>query len=135
MRDRRASARPTASEIYDLLVYGDFNAARLARSQPGESYAIMRTPTVCGAADAVERNAALVVDGRLGNGKTICLHLLAFELSKRGWTCLLFRPGHPDAATEIAALRGFDRVVVFIEQYSAAQDALKGLQSALPEVK
>lgn len=135
MRDRKASARPTAPEIYDLLVYGDFDSGRLARSQPGEDYAIARTDVVRAAADAVEGKAALVVDGRLGNGKTIFLHLLAFELSARGWTCLLLKPGHPDMPREIAALAGVERLVLFIEQYSAAQDALRGLREALPRAK
>lgn len=134
-RDNKASARPTATEVFDLLVYGDFDAGRLARSQPGDDYAIARTEAVRTAADAVEAKAALVVDGRLGNGKSIFLHLLACELSSRGWTCLLLRPGHPDLQREVAALAGVDRVVVFVEQYSAAQDYLRGLRDALPEAK
>lgn len=134
-RDKKASARPTAAEVYDLLVYGDFDAGRLARSQPREDYAITRSDIVRAAADMIERKAALVVDGRLGNGKTVFLHLLAFELSARGWTCLLFRPGHPDMARDVAALAEVDRVILFIEQYSAAQDALNGLREALPNAK
>lgn len=134
-RDKKARARPTATEVYDLLVYGDFDAGRLARSQPGEDYAIARAEAVRVAANSIEGNAALVVDGRLGNGKTIFLHLLAFELSTRGWTCLLFRPGHPDMQREVAALAGVERVVVFIEQYSAAQDVLRGLREALPKAR
>lgn len=134
-RDRKAIARPTAAEVYDLLVYGDFDAGRLARSQPSEDYAIARADAVRTAADAIESKAALVVDGRLGNGKTIFLHLLAFELSARGWTCLLFRPGHPEMQREIAALAGVERVIVFIEQYSAAQDAMRGFREALPKAK
>lgn len=135
VRDRQAIAQPTASEVYDLLVYGDFDPGRLARSQPGETYAIARAETVRSAANAIDRNRALVVDGRTGNGKTLFLHLLAFELIKRGWTCLLFRPGHPDIALEIAALRDSGRLVIFIEQYSSAQDALQGLLTALSEAK
>lgn len=134
-RDRKASSRPTATEVYDLLVYGDFDAGRLARSQPGEEYAIARAESVRAAADAIEGKAAVVVDGRLGNGKTIFLHLLAFELSARGWSCLLFRPGHPDMAKEIAALAEATRVVLFIDQYSASQDELRGLREALPNAK
>jgi hypothetical protein len=134
-RDKRASARPTATEVYDLLVYGDFSPGTLARSQPGEDYAIARADAVRTAADVVERKAALVVDGRLGNGKTIFLHLLASELSTRGWTCLLFKPGHPDVAREIAALSNVERLVVFIEQYSSAQDSLRGLREALPNAR
>lgn len=134
-RDRKAGARPTAAEVFDLLIYGDFDAGRLARSQPGEDYAIARSESVRAAANAVEVKASLVVDGRLGNGKTIFLHLLAFELSSRGWTCLLLRPGHPDLQREAAALAGIDRVVVFVDQYSAAQDNLRGLREALPKAK
>jgi hypothetical protein len=135
VRDRRAIVQPTASEVYDLLVYGDFDPGRLARSQPGETYAIARAEAVRSAADAIEHRRALVVDGRLGNGKTLFLHLLAFELSKRGWTCLLFRPGHPEIAGEVAALRDAEHLVIFVEQYSATQDALQGLRAALPNVK
>lgn len=134
-RDRKATARPTAPEIYDLLVYGNFDAGRLARSQPGEDYAIARSEAVRQAADAVEAKAALVVDGRLGNGKSIFLHLLAFELSSRGWTCVLFRPGPPDLQREVATLADVDRVVVFVDQYLPAQDNLRGLREALPNAR
>ncbi|SFV38533.1 SIR2-like domain-containing protein [Devosia crocina] len=134
-RDRKAGARPTAPEVFDLLVYGDFDAGRLARSQPGEDYAIARADAVRVAAEAVESKQSLVVDGRLGNGKSIFLHLLAFELSSRGWTCLMLRPGHPDLQRELAALAAIDRVVVFVDQYSVAQDSLRGLREALPNAK
>ena len=134
-RDRQSLTQPTATEVYDLLVYGNFDPGRLARSQPGESYAIARAEAVRVAADAVERKAALVVDGHLGNGKTIFLHLLAFELFARGWNCFLFRPGHPDVAQEVSALSDIERLVVFIEQYSTAQDTLKGLHEALPNAR
>jgi hypothetical protein len=134
-RDNKASARPTAPEVYDLLVYGAFDPGTLARSQPGEDYAIARAKLVKDGADTLEDNAALIVDGRLGNGKTIFLHLLASELSARGWRCLLLRVGHPDLRREMAALAGAERVVVFVEQYSAAQDDLRGLREALPKAK
>lgn len=134
-RDRRASARPTAPEVYDLLVYGNFDAGRLARSLPGEEYAIARAEAVQKAVDVIEAKAALVVDGRLGNGKSIFLHLLASELSTRGWRCLLLRPGHPALQREVTALANVERLVVFVEQYSAAQDALRGLREALPKAK
>ncbi|OUC13657.1 MAG: hypothetical protein B0A82_16095 [Alkalinema sp. CACIAM 70d] len=121
--------------MYDLLVYGNFDAGRLARSQPREDYAIARAEAVHVAANAIENKAALVVDGRLGNGKTIFLHLLAFELSARGWTCLLFRPGHPDMKRDLATFAEADRIIIFIEQYSAAQDALREIREALPNAK
>lgn len=135
VRDKKAVARPTATEVFDLLVYGNFDPGRLARSQPSEEYAISRADLVRVAADAVESKKSLVVDGRLGNGKSIFLHLLAFELSSRGWICLQLQPGHPDLQREVAALAGVERLVVFVEQYSAAQDSLYGLHDALPKAK
>ena len=132
VRDQKSITHPTASEVYDLLVYGDFDPGRLARSQPEETYAFARTQVVS-AADMIQNHRALIVDGRLGNGKTLFLHLLAFELSKRSWKCVLFRPSHPEIAGEVAALRSVERLVIFIDQYSASQDALRGLLSALPE--
>ncbi|QPL45327.1 SIR2 family protein [Halomonas sp. A40-4] len=135
LRDKKAVARPTATEVFDLLVYGDFDPGRLARSQPGQEYAIARADSVRAAAEAIESKASLVVDGRLGNGKTIFLHLLAFELSSRGWTCLQLQLGHPDLPREVTALAEEDRVVVFVDQYSAAQDSLRGLREALPKAK
>jgi hypothetical protein len=134
-RDKKAIARPTAPEVFDLLVYGNFDASRLARSQPSEDYAIARADAVRTAAAAVETKQSLVIDGRIGNGKSIFLHLLAFELSSRGWTCLLLRPGHPDLQSEIAALSEIDHLVVFVDQYSSAQDSLNGLREALPNAK
>lgn len=135
MRDKKSVAYPTATEVFDLLVYGDFDPNRLARSQPSEEYAIARANSVQVAVDVVENKAALVVDGRLGNGKSIFLYLLAFELSSRGWICLQLQHGHPDLPREVAALAEIDRVVVFVDQYSAAQDSLRGLREALPRAK
>jgi len=134
-RDKKAVVRPTAPEVFDLLVYGNFDAGRLARSQPSEDYAIARAEAVREAASIVETKRSLVVDGRLGNGKSIFLHLLAFELSSRGWTCLHFRPGNPDLQREVAAIADIERVVIFIEQYAAAQDSLRSLCEALPNAK
>ena len=135
VRDQKGVINPTAPEVYDLLVYGNFDAGRLARSQPNETYAIGRAEAVRTAADTLESCRSLVVDARLGNGKTLFLHLLAFELSKRGSKCLLFQPGHPEMAHELNALREVKNLVILIEQYSAAQDALPGLSVALPNAK
>ncbi len=135
VRDKKTVARPTATEVFDLLVYGDFDPGRLARSQPSEEYAVARADSVRAAADAVERNASLVVDGRLGNGKSIFLHLLAFELSSRGWTCLQLQFGHPDLQREVAALVQVEKLVLFVDQYSSAQDDLRGLHEAIPQAK
>lgn len=135
VRDKKTVARPTATEVFDLLVYGNFDPGRLARSQPSEEYAVTRADSVRAAVDAVESKASLVVDGRLGNGKSIFLHLLAFELSSRGWTCLQLQFDHPDLQREVVALSEVDKLVLFVDQYSSAQDNLRGLHEALPQAK
>ena len=135
VRDRKAVVSPTANEVYELLVYGNFDPGRLARSLPNETYAVARTEAVQSAVNAIEQHPALVIDGRLGNGKTLFLYLLASALSQRNWTCLLFRPGSPDIAKDVGELRSNNRVVIFIEQYSAAQQTLQELRTALPDAK
>lgn len=50
-------------------------------------------------------------------------------------TCLQLQPGHPDLQREVTALAGVERLVVFVDQYSAAQDSLHGLRDALPQAK
>lgn len=45
------------------------------------------------------------------------------------------RPGHPDLQREAAALAAIDRLVVFVDQYAAAQDSLQGFREALPNAR
>ena len=135
VRDRKGVADPTAGEVFDLLVYGKLNAGRLARSLPRETYAIGRRERVLEAASMIERSRSIVVEGRLGNGKTMFLHLLAFELTAKDFNCYLYRPATPDIAREIELLRSLPRVVVFIDHYSTAQDVLQMLDRSLPEAR
>ncbi|HWL19198.1 MAG TPA: SIR2 family protein [Bradyrhizobium sp.] len=135
LRDRKVVAQPTASEVFDLLVYGKFNNARLARSLPNETYAIARAERVAEAAGLVESNRSVVVESRLGNGKTLFLHLLAYELTARGYSCFMYRPDAPDFAREIDVLRSLDRVAIFVDHYSTAQDVLQVLGEALSGAK
>jgi len=135
IRDRKAITQATASEVYDLLVYGSFDGARLARSVPGDNYAISRSERVAETAALVEENRSVVVDSRLGNGKTLFLHLLASELTARGYQCFIYRPGAPELSREIEALQGAERLAILFEHYSAAQDVLHALSEALPGAK
>lgn len=135
IRDQHTGSQPTAPEIFELLVYGTFNAKRLARSQPSDDYAIARREKIEKAVSIIERYKTLLVDSRLGNGKSIFLHLLAFEMSKRAYRCFLLRPEHPDLEKEMEILSSIENAIIFVEQYSAAQDALGILQKYLPEAK
>ncbi len=123
IKDRKAVTQPTAAEVYDLLVYGRFDYTRMARSLPDATYAITRSERVAEAVALIERNRSVAVEGRLGNGKTLFLHLLAFDLAARGYRCFMYRPGAPDVVREIDAMRTMERVVIFFDLYSVAQDA------------
>jgi hypothetical protein len=67
-RDRKAVRRPTANEVFDLLVYGNFDSMRLATSLPKENYVIARRERVDEATALLETNRSLIIDSRLGNG-------------------------------------------------------------------
>lgn len=135
IRDSKSVSRPTVSEVYDLLVYGNFDEATFARSLPEDSYAFKRADLVRDSINFLADSRSLVIDGRIGNGKTVFQHLIVSELSQHGWSCFAFRSGRPDLLAEIAALRGTSNVLVFFDKYSLAQEAIEGLAAALPNAK
>jgi hypothetical protein len=134
-RDKKTVRRPTAGEVFDLLVYGNFNAGRCAESLPSQNYAISRQAKVDDLLEAVSRNRSVVVDSRLGNGKTVFLHLASFALAAAGYRCFLFRGSGPDLDRAIALLREIPKAVILFVQYTAAQDVLRLLEHDLPDAK
>jgi len=133
--DKRAVRKPTAPEIFDLLVYGNFNPVRCAEVLPAEDYVISRNAEVTKLVEAIATNRSVVVDSHLGNGKTIFLHIASFALTERGYNCLMFRGTGPDIDQEIALLRKQQKLVIFFESYTAAQDSIGFIQQSLESAK
>lgn len=134
-RDRKALQDATAPEVFDMLVYGNFDPGRLASSLPRRSYVATRQHDIEEAFSSLQTSRTLLVDSRIGNGKTVFLHLLAARLATEGYNPFLFRPGHPSLNQEVAALTKLEKVVIFFERYGDAEDALPSLATNLPDAK
>lgn len=134
-KDRKGLRPPTANETFDLLVFGAFNYARCAASAPGQRYVIDRESEINTLLRDIETNRTVIVDGRLGNGKTILLYLAFLALASKGYSCFLFREAGPDIDEEIKLLSQAQRVVILFDQYAPSQDTLLRLNTGLPEAK
>lgn len=134
-RDRKAQRPPTANEVFELVVFGAFNYMRCVSSLPEETYVISRKAEIENLLKALETNRSVIVDSRLGNGKTIFLHLSFIELAQRGYNCFLFKEPGPEIEAEISLLKQIPRVVILFDQYTAAQDIIARLASELPDAK
>jgi len=75
LRDKKSLKPPTANEVLDLLVFGSFNYSRCISTLPKQTYVISRAVDVAKVVSALETNRSILVDSRLGNGKTVFLHL------------------------------------------------------------
>lgn len=134
-KDRKGLKAPTAPEVMDLLTFGTFNYTRAAATVPAPSYVIPRVKTVQEIVDGLTNGRAVIVDGRLGNGKTITLHLAFLELAQKGYVTFLFRAGGPSLEQELRALEGFKKLLILFDDYAASQDSMARIAAALPNAK
>jgi hypothetical protein len=134
-RDRKGLRPPTANETFELLVFGAFNYVRCAATPNGSKYVIERQKEISSLLHEFRSNRTVVVDGRLGNGKTIFLYLAFIALAAEGWSCFLFKEEGPDIEEEIKLLGKVPKLVILFDQYAASQDMLKRLGADLPNAK
>lgn len=135
LRDRRGLRPPTAMEVLDLLVFGTFNYARCAATLPSETYVVRRSKQVEEFIEAWKTSRSVIIDSRLGNGKTIFLHIAFLTLAEQGYSCFLFRSAGPQLEQELAALGAVDRPVILFNEYASAQDVIGTIADALPRAK
>jgi hypothetical protein len=134
-KDKKGVVQPTATEVFDFLIYGQFDTSRLFRSLPGDNYAAPRQDLVRSAVEELEKTGCLVVDGRIGNGKTVFLSLLSFELASLGYSCYEIKSGASDVSSELEFLSSQRKVAIFVTNYAEHQDIIKELRSSVPDAK
>jgi SIR2-like protein len=132
LQDKAAISPPTSPEVRYLLTYGSFNFKRMIASLPDESYVVGRGDFIEKATRSFESSRTLIVDARLGNGKTIFLNLLAAALSAKGYKCFLCRSNAVTATRDLDALRVMGKVAIFFDSYGLAVDLIQEF-SGLPE--
>jgi hypothetical protein len=134
-RDKKGLRPPTANEIFELMVFGSFNYARCVATLPNETYVISRQREVAELLSELADHKSIIVDSRLGNGKTIFLYLTFIALAELRYNCFLFKDTGPELDEEISLLKKIPRVVILFDQYTLSQDILKRLANDLPDAK
>jgi hypothetical protein len=133
--DAAPLARPTAIEIKNLLAYGNLNTQRLLSTLPAASYVAPRQRLVQLAVNSLKQVDCLVVHSRIGNGKTVFLHILSHALTREGYACFLCR-GQPELLEDdLAVLRTQAKLVICFDNYSDAVATIPLLRSELRNVK
>jgi hypothetical protein len=132
LQDKAAITPPTSPEVRHLLTFGSFNFKRMIAGLPDEAYAVGRGGQIEKATKSIESARTIIVDARLGNGKTIFLNLLAAALSTKGYKCFLCRSDAMSATRDLDALRAMGKVAIFFDSYGLALDLIQEF-SALPE--
>jgi hypothetical protein len=133
--DRRTFSKPTVIETRDLLIHGRLSVARLMASLPEPIYALPREKDADRATQILANNRSLIIDGRLGNGKTIFQQILFAKLAPHGYRCLIVRDVEEVAPAEIDFLKEQKNVVLVFDTYAKAQSLIEGLSEALPNAK
>jgi hypothetical protein len=133
--DKKTVQKPTVNEVRDFLVHGKVNLSRLLGSLPLPTYAIPRSSQAARAVEVLEKNRSLIVDGRLGNGKSIFQHLVFAGLAPMGYICLSVRSIDAIPQAEIDFLSKQKRLVIFFDTFALAQMYLDPLSQSLPEAK
>jgi hypothetical protein len=121
-KDNKSASSPTPIEVLNLLTYGHFNVQRCFSSLPKSSYVISRNNQIANALTELEKAKCLMVHSRLGNGKSIFLHILASKLIEKGFNCYMCAPNpSPEHLLfDVTKLNTSPKNAIFFDSYNAA---------------
>ncbi len=123
-KDKRTLAPPTPMEILNLVAYGKFSEQRCQSTLPESKYVIARSGTVTDAHRLLGAHKCLLVHSRLGNGKTVFLHILAHKLAEEGFQCFLCKDGAEVPEQDLRALATVKKAVLLFDSYNTAIDVI-----------
>lgn len=134
-KDKKVLSPPTAIEIQNLVTYGTFNYQRCLSTLPGPKYVVPRQKLAVEAAAQLRDARCLLVHSRLGNGKSIFLHILAHKLSEQGYHCFWCRPNPLTLQQDLELLKTFKKLAIFFDSYNTAVDLIAQLTELPSEAK
>ncbi|WP_287305612.1 hypothetical protein [Mesorhizobium sp.] len=134
-RDQKALLKPTPIEIFDLVAIGHFNSLRCFNSLPRAEYVAPRREMVETAVSQLIAGKTLLLHSRLGNGKSIFLWLLAFQLASNGYSCFHLNEVSPNIEREIQSLGDLENVVVMMDSYDVAVGIASRISELLPKAR
>jgi hypothetical protein len=133
-KDKRTLVPPTPIEILNLVAYGKFSETRCMTTLPDSKYVIARSSTVEQAQQLLRNHKCIMVHSRLGNGKTIFLHILAHKLAAEGYQCFLCRENTELPSHDLDVLSQLKKPVIFFDSYNTAIEIIP-LCSQLENIK
>jgi len=119
-KDKRTLAQPTPIEILNLVTYGKFSEQRCLSTLPESKYVIARNSTVAEAQRLLSIHKCILVHSRLGNGKTIFLHILAHKLAEEGYRCYLCKENTEVPNQDLDVLAQVRKAVILFDSYNLA---------------
>ena len=125
LKDRIKSYSPTAVEVLNLVTYGTFNFQRCFDSLPGREYVVPRESSVADAAERLKDARCLLVHSRIGNGKSVFLHLLAHRLSQQRYHCFLAQDDAELTPRDVEAIGSVTNPVLMFDSYNTAIDVIE----------
>jgi len=123
-KDKRTLAPPTPIEIMNLVAFGTFSEQRCLSTLPESKYVIARTSTVAEAQRLLGNHKCILVHSRLGNGKTIFLHILAHKLAEDGYKCYMCKENTEVPNHDLDVLAQVKKAVIFFDSYNTAIDVI-----------
>ncbi len=123
-KDKRTLVAPTSMEILNLVAYGKFSEQRCLSTLPESKYVIARSGTVAEAHRLLAAHKCLLVHSRLGNGKTIFLHILAQKLAADGYHCYLCKESAEIPDQDLQGLSLVKKAVLLFDSYNAAVEII-----------
>ena len=134
-KDKKTLSKPTAIEILNLVTYGTFNYQRCLSTLPGGDYVVPRQELADEASDLLKNAHCLLVHSRLGNGKSIFLHILAHKLSEQGYRCFWCLPNPLVSQHDLDLLKTFKKIALFFDSYNAAIELIEQFAELPDETK
>jgi hypothetical protein len=132
--DNKSLLPPTAQEVRDLVVWGRFNYQRCLSTLPKAEYVVPRQGAVEEAKRLLSEGRCLLIHSRIGNGKSIFLHILAQSISQ-DHTCFWCRNAEMPRRAEMQSLAELRRLVIFFDSYDIGIELIPDISDKLPDAK
>ncbi|ELO0670983.1 SIR2 family protein [Pseudomonas aeruginosa] len=123
-KDKRTLAPPTPIEILNLVTYGKFSEQRCLSTLPESTYVIARKSVVAEAQHLLSSHKCILVHSRIGNGKTIFLHILAHKLAEDGYRCYMCKENAEVPTQDLDVLAQVKKAVILFDSYNTAIDVI-----------
>ncbi|EPC4486339.1 SIR2 family protein [Serratia liquefaciens] len=128
----------TDTEIKDFLLFGKFSDHQIDTSISNDykDYFLIHRDLMTDSIRLIDGGGNTLIHGELGNGKTIFLHQLTYELTQRGHKVYIYsgKSEYDDELSEIDIIASRkEQPIIVIEGYNRAERLLKHISIKYPK--